>query len=65
MRREYIFVVIHERKFLFSAYVSFILPLDVILLKVSKERERRNGKKNHEGEERAAFKNDHRINVPE
>jgi len=32
---------------------------------VSKERERRNGKKNHEGEERAAFKNDHRINVPE
>jgi hypothetical protein len=45
MRREYISVVIHERKFLFSAYVSFILPLDVILLKVSKERERRNGKK--------------------
>jgi hypothetical protein len=43
MRREYISVVIHERKFLFSAYVSFILPLDVILLKLWCRKKERGG----------------------
>jgi hypothetical protein len=58
MRREYISVVIHERKFLFSACVSFILPLDVILLSfgVERKREEERKKKIMREEERARLK---------
>lgn len=56
MRREYISVVIHERKFLFSAYVSFILPLDVILLKLWCRKKERGGTEKKIMNERSALR---------
>ena len=56
-----------KENFYFRCCVSFILPLDVILLKLWCRKKERGGteKKIKREEERAAFKNDHRINVPE